>query len=114
MIKGFNRGLDRRCSLTMQPRSTSRLSRRLFLQLGAGLAGLTAAGQVGPSASASTLFLQAAGTGKPANRGKPTTFQVACMTLPYSQFPLERALTGIKAAGFEYVAWGTTHKEEGG
>jgi len=40
-----------------------------------------------------------------------TEFQIACMTLPYSQFPFERALTGIKAAGYRYVAWGTTHKE---
>ena len=36
------------------------------------------------------------------------------MTLPYSQFPLQRALTGIKAAGYQHVAWGTTHVEEGG
>jgi len=36
------------------------------------------------------------------------------MTLPYHDFPLERALTGIKAAGFDYVTWGTTHKEDGG
>jgi sugar phosphate isomerase/epimerase len=43
---------------------------------------------------------------------KLTRFQIACMTLPYSQFPLERALKGIKSAGYEYVAWGTTHKEE--
>jgi len=43
-----------------------------------------------------------------------TDFQLACMTLPYSQFPLERALTGIKSAGFEYVAWGTTHKDANG
>ena len=43
----------------------------------------------------------------------PTRFQIACMTLPYSQFPLARALRGIKAAGFEFVAWGTTHKEDG-
>ena len=48
-----------------------------------------------------------------ANRGKPTRFQIACMTLPYSRFPLDRALTGIKAAGYRYVAWGTTHKEGG-
>ena len=41
----------------------------------------------------------------------PTRFQIACMTLPYSQFPLQRALTGIKAAGYQYVAWGTTHVE---
>ena len=45
---------------------------------------------------------------------KPTQFQIACMTLPYSQFPLERALTGIKEAGYRYVAWGTSHKEDGG
>jgi sugar phosphate isomerase/epimerase len=35
------------------------------------------------------------------------------MTLPYSQYPLERALTGIRSAGYEFVAWGTAHKEEG-
>jgi sugar phosphate isomerase/epimerase len=36
------------------------------------------------------------------------------MTLPYSRFPLQRALTGIKAAGYGYVAWGTTHQESSG
>ena len=36
------------------------------------------------------------------------------MTLPYSRFPLQRALTGIKAAGYRYVAWGTTHRGAGG
>jgi len=36
------------------------------------------------------------------------------MTLPYSQFPFERALRGIKAAGYSFVAWGTTHKESAG
>src|SRR5262245_60021413 len=53
---------------------------------------------------------------QPANekpRNKPTRFQIACMTLPYSQYPLERALSGIKSAGYQYVAWGTSHKEEG-
>lgn len=35
------------------------------------------------------------------------------MTLPYSRFPLTRALEGIKEAGFKYVAWGTTHLEDG-
>lgn len=44
---------------------------------------------------------------------KPTKFQIACMTLPYSRFPLQRALDGIKAAGYTFVAWGTTHKEDG-
>lgn len=51
---------------------------------------------------------------KSAARGKPTEFQIACMTLPYSQFPLQRALEGIKSAGYRFVAWGTTHKEDGG
>jgi sugar phosphate isomerase/epimerase len=48
---------------------------------------------------------------EPAKRGKPTKFQIACMTLPYAQFSFERALTGIKAAGYRYVAWYTTHRE---
>ncbi len=43
-----------------------------------------------------------------------TQFQLACMTLPYSAFPLQRALTGIKASGYDFVAWGTTHTEPGG
>ena len=42
-----------------------------------------------------------------------TKFQIACMTLPYSQFPLARGLKGIKAAGYNYVAWGTRHKNAG-
>ncbi|HEX4614122.1 MAG TPA: TIM barrel protein [Urbifossiella sp.] len=44
----------------------------------------------------------------------PTRFQIACMTLPYSRFPLARALDGIKGAGYRYVAWGTTHNEGDG
>lgn len=53
--------------------------------------------------------LSAAAQDRPAKA--KTNFQLACMTLPYSRFPLERALKGIKSAGFEYVAWGTTHQE---
>jgi sugar phosphate isomerase/epimerase len=45
---------------------------------------------------------------------EPTKFQIACMTLPYSRFPLQRALEGIKAAGYQFVAWGTTHNEGDG
>jgi sugar phosphate isomerase/epimerase len=48
------------------------------------------------------------------SRGKPTVFQHACMTLVYSAFPLERALTGIASAGYRFVAWGTRHKEAAG
>jgi sugar phosphate isomerase/epimerase len=44
---------------------------------------------------------------------KATRFQIACMTLPFSQYPLARALEGIQGAGYKFVAWGTTHKEEG-
>ncbi len=51
--------------------------------------------------------------GSRADAAKRTRFQIACMTLPYAQFPLERALTGIRAAGYSYVAWGTTHKKDG-
>ena len=44
----------------------------------------------------------------------PTKFQLACMTLPYAAFPLERAFEGIKKAGYDYVAWGTTHQNSPG
>lgn len=78
--------------------------RRTFLKIGAaGLAasaGLARAADKPPAA--------------PRETGKPTKFQIACMTLPYSAFPLERALTGIRSAGFKYVAWGTSHKEADG
>jgi sugar phosphate isomerase/epimerase len=75
------------------------IRRRTFLK--AGVAGLPlVAWQSSPTA--------ARGDAK-----KPTRFQIACMTLPYAQFPLERALTGIQSAGYKYVAWGTTHKESG-
>lgn len=69
----------------------------------------------------SLLFSTAATLGSVALReafaqpkaNEPTRFQIACMTLPYSQYPLARALEGIKAAGYQYVAWGTTHREPG-
>jgi sugar phosphate isomerase/epimerase len=44
----------------------------------------------------------------------PTKFTMACMTLPYAAFPLERGLTGIKTAGYDQVAWGVTHREASG
>lgn len=54
-----------------------------------------------------------AGAAQPAAaKGKaPARFTHACMTLPYRQFSFERALTGIKNAGYNHVAWGTTHGE---
>src|SRR6476661_6292685 len=48
-----------------------------------------------------------------AQTAKPTNFQIACMTLPYAQFSMQRALEGIARAGYRYVAWGTTHIEAG-
>jgi sugar phosphate isomerase/epimerase len=48
-----------------------------------------------------------------AQTAKPTNFQIACMTLPYAQFSMQRALEGIARAGYRYVAWGTTHMEAG-
>jgi sugar phosphate isomerase/epimerase len=77
------------------------LDRRSFLQAGAvGIVGAALAGRVRADET------------KP-DKSKPTKFQVACMTLPYSAYPLERALKGIKDAGYQYVAWGTSHKEDG-
>src|SRR6516164_2470661 len=73
-------------------------NRRSFLQFGAGLTGLA---MVDPLLAAED---------RPAKKGKPTKFQIACMTLPYAQFPFDRALTGIQSAGYRYVAWYTTHR----
>jgi sugar phosphate isomerase/epimerase len=85
------------------PESASRrlASRRSFLRLGAA------------AASSAALTSWSWSSAAAAERGPPTQFQIACMTLPYTPFPLQRALTGIKAAGYRYVAWGTTHKETG-
>jgi sugar phosphate isomerase/epimerase len=80
-------------------------TRRSFLQ--AGAAGLS-------TLAVASLPAQSAPRQGDPPRGKPTQFQVACMTLPYSRFPLQRALEGIRAAGYRNVAWGTTHAEEGG
>jgi sugar phosphate isomerase/epimerase len=68
--------------------------------------------QAGTSALAGLVVNQAAAQEK--TDKKPTQFQVACMTLPYSQFPLERALTGLKSVGYKFVAWGTTHRDADG
>jgi len=79
-------------------------SRRGFLC--AGAAAFSAAALVEARASAEAGAAQ--------SRPQPTEFQIACMTLPYSRFPLSRALSGIKAAGYRYVAWGTEHVEADG
>ena len=80
------------------------MDRRTFLAAGA----ITASGGLRPPLAAAE---------QPADAGrspeKSTRFQIACMTLPYAAFPLARALQGIKAAGYLYVAWGVTHRENG-
>lgn len=45
---------------------------------------------------------------------RPSKFQIACMTLPYSAFALDRALQGIARAGYRFVSWGTTHRNSAG
>lgn len=89
------------------------LPRREFLA--AGAAGVSALAMTAEAQGAAPVQTQvdAGEPGKPAPRGKPTRFQVACMTLVYSNFPLQRALTGLRDAGYRYVAWGTTHNEDG-
>ena len=61
------------------------------------------------------FVLAAAGLARSqAQAGRLTNFQIACMTLPYSPFPMQRALDGIARAGYRFVAWGTTHMEAPG
>ena len=84
----------------MKNDSHGQLARRSMLQIATGgIAGAVLAGG-----------LPAAVAADPKLSGK-TQFQIACMTLPYSQFPLKRSLTGIKSAGYDFVAWGTSHRE---
>lgn len=59
-------------------------------------------------------FLAAALPSLALAQGAPTRFQLACMTLPYSAHPMERALEGIRRAGYNYVAWGVNHRDAQG
>lgn len=84
--------------------------RRAFLKEGAvaGLAGLTATG-LAPQTLAAVPQPNNQPNAQPNNQ-QPTQFRIACMTLPYSAFSLDRALQGLRNAGYSYVAWGTTHR----
>ncbi|HEY2933426.1 MAG TPA: TIM barrel protein [Acidobacteriota bacterium] len=79
--------------------SSVTFSRRNFLKSAA--AGFTALSLTGKQSSS---------IGQSSSK-RPTSFQIACMTLPYADFPLQRALEGIAASGYKYVAWGTRHRE---
>jgi sugar phosphate isomerase/epimerase len=85
-------------------------TRRDFL--GTAVAATTGSLLAGPLLGAQNVRAKPASGASQSN--KKTNFQIACMTLPYSQFPLQRALTGLKAAGYRYVAWGTSHREADG
>jgi sugar phosphate isomerase/epimerase len=65
------------------------------------------------AAGVASLAARVSRSDEPSSQGKATRFQIACMTLPYARFSLQRALTGLKAAGYRYVALGTTHAENG-
>ncbi len=79
----------------------SNLTRRNFL----------AASAIGATL-VTTEHATAAQPAQPEKR-EPTRFQVSCMTLPYSGFSLARSLQGLRTAGYSYIAWGTTHLEDG-
>jgi sugar phosphate isomerase/epimerase len=55
-------------------------------------------GGLGAAAAAETL------------QGAFTEFQIACMTLAYTAYPVERALEGIARAGYRYAAFGPRHQ----
>jgi len=59
-------------------------------------------------------FLGAATMAPAFAQSAPTKFQMACMTLPYAAHPMERALEGIKKSGYDFVAWGISHKDSQG
>lgn len=82
------------------------INRRNFLRLGTGLAGLAASPSI--TSAFSTRILDTP------PKAAPTNFQIACMTLPYSSYPFQRALTGLQHAGYRFVAWGTNHTEADG
>lgn len=78
------------------------LSRRRFIQAGSVSA-----------AAAIAIQGRAIAVETPVNKSdKATEFIHACMTLPYSNFSLERALQGIHKAGYQHVAWGVNHRDD--
>lgn len=92
----------------MEPKLSRGVTRRDFVVTAAALAGFSS------SLNPLTRLNGAEETKPKTSDRKPTLFQHACMTLPYSSFPLERALTGIKSAGYQHVAWGVKHREANG
>jgi sugar phosphate isomerase/epimerase len=77
---------------------------------GVGATARLAAGDLGQGATTT----RPGGAPASASAGAPTRFEYACMTLAYAAFPFARALQGIKAAGYDRVAWGVTHRDAAG
>lgn len=94
--------------------STNQLNRRAFLGVAASLPMVATLGASSPLATAPPPVPAADDPAPDAPAPVPSTFPLACMTLPYSQFPLDRALRGIAGAGYKHVAWGTSHREKPG
>jgi sugar phosphate isomerase/epimerase len=95
----------------------TRQNRRLFLKNSAFAFGALASGAFSRTVSAksSSILPQSKRIHvSKADNQKPTRFIHACMTLPYRNYSFERAIKGIKKAGYDYVAWGTTHRGEDG
>lgn len=92
-------------------------NRRLFLKNSAFAVGALATGAFSHTVSAKDSSMESKTNRivvNKADKQNPTRFVHACMTLPYRNYSLERALRGIKNAGYDYVAWGTTHRGEDG
>jgi len=92
------------------PSPAPSLDRRTFLKNGLFAAGTVAAG----TAVVAPRRAQAAPAPSATARKPPTKFIHACMTLAWSKFPLMRALSGIKSAGYDHVAWGVRHTDSDG
>ena len=57
-------------------------------------------------------ILKAAALAAVPARAAASKYQLACLTLPYRAFPIQRALDGIRKAGFRYVAPVSGHAKE--
>jgi sugar phosphate isomerase/epimerase len=89
--------------------SAGAVSRRTFLE-----GGVLAACSLAPVGQSPAGQWVGAEPARATEAKPPTRFVHACMTLPYRNFPLERALTGIKDSGYDHVAWGTQHRDDNG
>lgn len=99
------------CNIVSPELNVSRLPRRDWLCHASAWAGAGLIGGFGAVTAGAQSPTATGGPSPAAAEPKASRFQIACMTLPYSQFPWERSLRGIREAGYRYVAWGTTHKD---